>query len=123
VSAGGFQIFGVAKNMMNFNVAPFMGGIIMTRKAWQSIPDEYKPKLLESIKRIEKDIDSAITNLETTAVNTMIDYGLRVNEITPDQEADWIGDIDKTIPALLNTKNFDRDLYNKINALVKDRRK
>jgi TRAP-type C4-dicarboxylate transport system substrate-binding protein len=117
IAVGGYQIFGIAKNMAAINIAPFMGGIIMNRTAWRSIPDQYKPRLLEIAKRIEKEIDTSIFQLENEAINTMIKYGLTINQISPQQEREWYSDVERAMPALLGT-TFNRDFYAKIDRIL-----
>jgi TRAP-type C4-dicarboxylate transport system substrate-binding protein len=121
VYVGGFQLFGVAKNMMNLNVAPFMGGIVMNRVAWRAVPEKYKSALIEATHRIAAEIDTSTAQLETEAIRTMRGYGLAVNEVSGAQAGLWHADTDKAVPALLGTA-FDRDLYNLINGLLKDYR-
>jgi TRAP-type C4-dicarboxylate transport system substrate-binding protein len=117
IAVGGYQLFGIAKNMTAMNIAPFMGGIIMNRAAWRSIPDQYKPRLLEISKRIEKEIDSSILQLENEAIETMKKYGLTVHQVSPRQEQEWYEDAARAMPSLLGT-TFDREIYGKINAIL-----
>ncbi|MDR1100449.1 MAG: TRAP transporter substrate-binding protein DctP [Treponema sp.] len=121
VNVGGLQIFGVAKNMASINIAPFMGGIVMNQAAWRSIPDRYKPALLRVAKQLETELDTSIQELEASAIATMKEYGLIVNEISPAEERLWHEDVNRVIPSLLGT-TFNRELYEKINALLKTRR-
>jgi TRAP-type C4-dicarboxylate transport system substrate-binding protein len=123
VSVGAYQLFGITKNMTSMNIAPFMGGVVMTQKAWRSIPDQYKPALLAINKQIEREIGDAITRLEDAATKTMLNYGLKLVAVSPEQEQLWYSDVDKAIPGLLDRKVFDRTLYQKISALLQDSRK
>jgi TRAP-type C4-dicarboxylate transport system substrate-binding protein len=117
VAVGGFQIFGVAKNMTDLNVAPFMGGIVMNRVAWRAIPERHKPAIIEVTKKIAEEIDTSINQLEEEAIRTMLNYGLVVNRVSADQAKLWYADTEKAMPALLGA-TFDRDLYNRITALL-----
>jgi TRAP-type C4-dicarboxylate transport system substrate-binding protein len=121
IAVGSMQIFGVTKNMASINVAPFMGGMIVNRTAWRSVPDRYKPKLTEIAKRIEREMDTSIMQLEETAVSTMTGYGLRINQVNPEQAQLWYADVERALPTLLGT-TFDRDLYGKINLLLRNYR-
>lgn len=124
IAAGGAQIVGVAPNMMDLNIAPFMGGIIFNQKAWDAIPERYKPELLRATKRIEGELDRAVRDLETEALN-QISAKMRgrfvINQLTPAQKQAWYTLVDNTLPALIGT-TFDRNIYNKIEAIVKPRR-
>ncbi|MDR1352765.1 MAG: TRAP transporter substrate-binding protein DctP [Treponema sp.] len=121
VNVGGLQIFGVAKNMASINIAPFMGGIVMNQAAWRSIPERHKPALLRIAKRLEAELDKSIQQLEAEAIAAMRGYGLIINELSPAQERLWYDDADRIIPALLGTA-FNREIYGKINALLKAHR-
>jgi TRAP-type C4-dicarboxylate transport system substrate-binding protein len=122
ISAGAFQLFGLAKNMTLLNIAPFMGGIVMNQKAWRSIPDEYKPKLLAIAKQIETEIGGAVVKLESDAIKAMTGYGLIVNKLSSEQEQLWYSDIEKSMPSLLDRGVFDRVLYEKINKSLQSYR-
>lgn len=119
IAVGGFQIFGVAKNMASINIAPFMGGIVLNRTAWRSIPDQYKPRLEEITKRIERELDTSFVQLEREAIATMTRYGLVINEISPQQEQIWYSDVEKAMPSLIGT-TFNREFYEKIDRILKD---
>ena len=103
--------------MASINIAPFMGGIILSYNAWRSIPDRYKPRLIEATRRIERELDVSIRRLEEEMIATMTQYGLRVNELSPDQEAQWYNDVGQAMPGLTGSV-FDRDLYQRIEALL-----
>jgi TRAP-type C4-dicarboxylate transport system substrate-binding protein len=121
VNAGGLQIFGLAKNMASIPVAPFMGAIMMNQRAWRSIPDRYKDELVRVTRRMEAELDGSIQALEAEVVQTMVDYGLVINQISPDQEQIWYNDTNRVMPSLVGTV-FDREMYRRIEALLRSRR-
>jgi TRAP-type C4-dicarboxylate transport system substrate-binding protein len=118
---GGMQIFGIAKNMASINIAPFMGGIILNGRAWQRIPDAYKPGLMEVSRRIADDISNSISRLEGDVIKTMTSYGLKINQISPEQEQIWYADVERAMPNLLGV-TFDRELYQKIDRILQQYR-
>jgi TRAP-type C4-dicarboxylate transport system substrate-binding protein len=117
------QIFGIAKNMLNLNIAPIMGGVVINQQTWRRIDDAYKPKLLAIIKEIEREFSGAITKLEDEAIQVMSRNGLKITTLTPAQEQIWYDEIGGKIPALANDRIFNRSLYNKIDALLQNYRK
>jgi TRAP-type C4-dicarboxylate transport system substrate-binding protein len=121
VNVGAMQIFGVAKNMADINIAPFMGGIVMNQTAWRSIPDKYKPELIRIAKKMERDLDTSIQELEAGAIETMGKYGLVINQLSPAQKQLWYDDIDRITPMLLG-KTFNREIYGRIETLLRDYR-
>lgn len=42
-----------AKYVLNLPVAPVMAGFVVNKQVWDSVPDKYKPALLESIRKTE----------------------------------------------------------------------
>jgi TRAP-type C4-dicarboxylate transport system substrate-binding protein len=117
------QIFGIAKNMMDLNIAPIMGGVVINQQTWKRINDAYKPRLLAIVKEIEREFDGAVSKLESEAIQVMSKNGLNVIPLTPAQEQTWYNEIGSKIPALANDKIFNRSLYNKISSLLQDYRK
>jgi TRAP-type C4-dicarboxylate transport system substrate-binding protein len=121
VNAGGLQIFGLAKNMASIEAAPFMGAIVMNQRAWRTIPDKYKNDLIRVSKKVESELDAHIQALEAEVIQTMVNYGLVINQVSPAQEQIWYEDMNRVIPSLVGTI-FDRETYNRIEALLRPRR-
>ncbi|MDR1031390.1 MAG: TRAP transporter substrate-binding protein DctP [Treponema sp.] len=121
VLVGGMQFFGITKHMASINIAPFMGGIILNQRAWSRVPEAYKPALIEVSRRIAEDISDSITRLESDVVKTMTSYGLKINQISPEQEQMWYTDVERAMTTLLGT-TFNRDLYQKINGILQQYR-
>lgn len=117
LSVGSMQLFGVAKNMASFSLSPFMGGIVLSDKAWRRIPDKYKDKLIAIDAKLEKDLDSAILKLEADSISTMSKYGMVTNQVSPEQLAVWHQEVEQGIKEVLGT-SFDKETYESINALL-----
>jgi TRAP-type C4-dicarboxylate transport system substrate-binding protein len=118
IYVGSMQLFGVAKNMASINIAPFMGGIVLGRDAWAAVPRQYRSQLQAAAKRVEQEIYRSTQQLEADVIKTMTQHGLKVNQVSPRQEQMWYDDTSKAMPALLGT-TFDRDIYEKITALLR----
>ena len=118
VNAGGLQIFGLAKNMASIPVAPFMGAIIMNQRAWRSVPDKYKPELMRITRQVEAELDRSVQEFEAEVIQTMVNYGLTINQVSPEQEKAWYDDANRVMPSLMG-RVFDRDMYNRISALLR----
>ncbi|MCL1993553.1 MAG: TRAP transporter substrate-binding protein DctP [Spirochaetes bacterium] len=120
IYAAASQAFGVARNMTNINVSPFMGGIFMNQTAWRRIPERYRPQLLEISRRMEREMDAAIMNLETQAINTMANHGLVIHDLTPAQRQLWFDEIARHENALVGPVNpvFNREFYQRISAIL-----
>jgi TRAP-type C4-dicarboxylate transport system substrate-binding protein len=121
VAVGSAQIFGLARNMASINVAPFIGALVFNQRAWRAIPDKYKPQLIDSVRRNEAQLDRAIRAMENEMIQTMGNYGLKVNQLSPAQEQLWCDEIGRAMPSLIGT-TFDRGVYGHIEAIVRDYR-
>jgi len=124
IFVAGNQLFGVAGNMPSINIAPFMGGILINNVTWRKIPEKIKPALLESCKRIEKEIEDSISKLEADAISIMIRHGLKINELTPAQAQIWYDDTAKHENKLVGTVNpiFNREYYLRIRDILHEYR-
>jgi TRAP-type C4-dicarboxylate transport system substrate-binding protein len=120
--AAGNQVFGVARNMLDLNVAPIMGGLVMNQPGWRAIPERYRARILEIAKRVEREMDLSIIALETEAIDTMRRYGLQINTPNASQVQLWYSESERAIPGLLGT-TFNRDLYNRFTAILRNHRR
>jgi len=118
---GSTQIFGSAKNMASINIAPFVGAIVFNQRTWRAIPEKYKPQLIASARRAEAEIDRTVKEMENDVIKTMEKYGLKVNQLTPEQEQLWYDEIGQATPGLIGTM-LDRDTYNRIDTIVRNYR-
>jgi len=121
VAVGSTQVFGLAKNMASINVAPFLGGVIFNQRAWRSIPDKYKPQMIEAVRKMEAKLDLEVRKLENDMITTMGNYGLKVNRLSPQQEQLWYEEIGRAMPGLIGTL-FDRDVYRRVETILQNYR-
>ena len=91
--AGGFQWFGLAPNMLDLKVAPFLGAILISDAAWRRIPNNLKDELLEAATTVAAQINEEVLGLEADALSSMVRYGLNVQELTPEIEQLWVDDV------------------------------
>ena len=113
IAVAASQLFGITKNMLSLNVAPFMGGIVVNESAWRKIPEKHRPALQAICKRIEAEVDGSFAALEADAVATMVKFGLTVNTISAQQEKEWINDIGR-YESRLAGPIFDAGIHRKI---------
>ena len=121
IAVGSTQIFGLANNMASINMAPFMGAIVLNRRTWNAIPDKYKPQLLEAARKAEAQLDKEVRKFEEDMISLMGEYGLKVNQLTPAQEQLLYDEVGRVMPTLIGSV-FDRNIYNRIDTLLRDYR-
>ena len=78
------QVFRDAKYMLDVNVAPLYGGLLVTTQTWNKISAADKAVMDASAKVIEKRLLGEAVKLDASSIATMKTRGLTVN--TPDAE-------------------------------------
>lgn len=122
INVAATQAFGIAKNMADVKIAPFMGGIVMNEVTWRKIPEKYKARLLSLSAQTVARNEASVIDLENYAINQMKANGLIINNLSEAQKEAWYTDVNRVVPSLLG-KTFDRDIYNKIQAILQEKRK
>ena len=118
IFAAGAQYFGVAKNMASINIAPFMGGIVLNKRAWESIPAQHRNAIIAVTQRVGAELEASLLKLEADTIRQMKNNGLRENQVNPQQMEEWYNDMTRAIPGLLGS-TFDRTTYNKIDGILR----
>jgi TRAP-type C4-dicarboxylate transport system substrate-binding protein len=123
IYAANLQFFAVANTMLDFNLAPALGGIFMNQVTWGRLNAEEKAILLKRANEAEMSINGDLAELEKKAMDVMVANGLDAVVIS-DAEMDlWHKDMEKALPQLLGKgKTFDPDLYNQIVAILAEYR-
>ncbi len=84
------QIYRHAPHMLDLNWAPLVGALVVTRKAWEQIPEKLRLQLREAAQQTGAEIKSAGRSEGVQSVRTMREkWGLTVHEVTPAIEAEW----------------------------------
>lgn len=115
------QWFGIAKHMVDYKICPFVGGIVISKRAWDRIPEKYKPQILELLAKIEKQVNSEVGKLEASAIDAMRKAGKDSLTIVPVDAAlrkRWDDSFEAKIPSLLGSI-FGKDAVETIKAMLK----
>jgi len=84
-----FQWFGLAPNMANLRWAPLTGATVIERKAWEKIPAELRPKLLDASRAAGQKLRLEIRRLNEEAVAVMVKNGLKIHNVPQEVQAQW----------------------------------
>jgi TRAP-type C4-dicarboxylate transport system substrate-binding protein len=114
------QWFAFTPYMIDMPWAPLIGATIISKRSWDKISDDLKPKLKDSAQAIGLKLQGEIRKLEQQAVEEMQKRGLRVIEPNEQQRAEWQAIMKGAYPnirgSLVPADLFDRALeiaYNK----------
>ena len=108
--AGSGQYFPFAPNMCDLKVAPLLGGMVISQKVWQRIPDEYKEEMITRARVMADNLLEETNALEQETIATMKEHGLVVNHSPADALKKWKETADRGINVLVD-KMFSRSMY------------
>jgi len=111
------QLHKELSNMLEIPIAPFVGGIVMNRVTWNRLGPDRQREVTRVIRSIAEEFDNAMPKIVEDGMRVMQRDGLRVNRVSPAQEAMWRAELDKAMPPLLGT-TFDRDIYQRISGIL-----
>jgi len=104
-------------NMLNMPIAPVMGAIVMNRVTWNQLSPANQAEIIRVTQGVATEFDTAMARTEASAISSMSRDGLIINTPSQAQQELWRSDLQNIIPSLVGTV-FDRDLYNRINAIL-----
>ncbi len=89
LSAAISQWFGLASYMNDMKWAALIGGIVIDREVWESIPADIREKLMAYANENVAGLNEIASSMGEEAITTMVDYGLTVVETTPAEREQW----------------------------------
>ena len=87
--AATFQWFGPARHMTALPVAPVVGGVIMSSKSLERIPDELREELLGTFDELAQWLNTEMVDLEQEALSAMEQQGLRIHPVPAEAGERW----------------------------------
>lgn len=121
LAALAMQWFGLTPNMLDVPWAPLMGAVIVKKEAWEAIPAELRPKLLESARRVSAGIQSQIRKQDGKAVEVMKKYGLKVNTVDDATYQRWVQKSEAIYP-IVREKIVPAEVFDETKRLVDEYR-
>ena len=119
--AASFQWFGIAKHMCGIQVAPLIGGIVISKKTWDEIPADIRPKLVKSARQIVDGLFAETNTLEKSAIDTMLKHGLQIHPVPADGTKLWEKEAHKGWDAYVG-KTFSKELLERLKGYVREYR-
>ncbi len=89
LAALAFQWFALAPNMSDLRFAPLTGATVIDKRAWEKIPADLRPKIIEASRAGGKRLRGEIRRLNDEAVKVMVKNGLKISRTSPDVQAEW----------------------------------
>jgi TRAP-type C4-dicarboxylate transport system substrate-binding protein len=95
-----FQWFGLAPNMADLRYAPLTGATVIEKRAWEKIPPDLRPKLLEASRRAGMRLRAEIRRLNQEALGVMVKNGLKIHKVPPEVQAQWAKMVEDVYPKI-----------------------
>lgn len=83
------QLFAVANDMTALRWAPFVGGLVVSRKLWDSIAAEVRQRLERAALEVTEGYRQEFLGADTDAIAVMKRHGLTVHEVGPAAREAW----------------------------------
>jgi len=116
------QYFALVPQMFAPSLAPLVGGLLLSDKAWASIPAELHGPFLEAVAAAARGLYEETMTLEADAVKMMKDNGLVVNDPPPDKLAKWREAANLAIDRLIGPV-FSKEMYDQVVGHLQEYRK
>jgi len=117
-----YQWFPMSPNVSDMQVGPLPGAIIMSKKRWKQIPEEYREDLLATSFGRGEQLIGKIAELESEAMVIMQDNGLTVNHIPQEVRTEWYQlATEHMYPEILGSI-VPEDIYQRVQGILKEYR-
>jgi TRAP-type C4-dicarboxylate transport system substrate-binding protein len=120
--AGSGQYFPLAPYMSSQPIAPMVGGIILTKRIWEQIPEKYKKEMMNVCVGLDERLYKKTVKLEKEAVEEMTKHGLKIIDFPPGAMEKWREASDKGMNELIG-KVFSKETYDLILHYLEEFRK
>src|SRR5262249_6076050 len=115
------QYYQTARHMLDLNWAPLVGGVVITKKAWDSIPECARPAILDAARAAGEEIKLKARAENEQSIQEMKKQGLVVHKVTPDIEAEWRRTTEEAYPKIKGSL-VPADMFDRVETLLKEYR-
>jgi len=116
VAAAAYQWFALAPHQTEYRLAPVIGGLVLSERAWSRIPERYHAELKASMERVARDFYAESLRLNDEALQVMGRNGLVRVELTDAQRREWMEVMAGGHDLLVGEgKAIPQDLYDELN--------
>ena len=120
--AGSGQYFAILPHMLSLRLAPLVGGLLLSDKAWASIPADLHQPLLAAVADAARGLYEETMRLEDDAIKMMKDNGLVLHEPTAAALPKWRDAAARGVSDLIGPI-FSKEMYDRIVGYLQEFRK
>jgi TRAP-type transport system periplasmic protein len=107
----------VTHHMLEINWAPLIGGMVITKQAWDSLPEPTRNAMRDAAVEAGKQIQARSRQESDEAVAAMQKRGLQVHALTPEAEAEWVK-LAETVYPQIRGKMVPEDIFDEVQRLL-----
>jgi len=116
------QFYRPAPHMLEMNYVPLGGALVLTRKAWDSLPSATQEAMRRAAEETGEKIRAQSRKEMEESVAAMKQRGLKVHQMTPDVEAQWRALFEAAHPQIRG-KLVPPEMFDEVQRLLKEWRK
>ena len=116
------QYFALVPHMFAPSLAPLVGGLLLSDRAWASIPADLHGPFLEAVAAAARGLYEETMTLEADGVKMMKDNGLKVHDPPAGTLAKWHEAAGQAVDRLIGPV-FSKEIYDQIFGYVQEYRK
>ncbi|MBE3125099.1 MAG: TRAP transporter substrate-binding protein DctP [Acidobacteria bacterium] len=120
--AGSGQYFAVIPHMLSMTLAPLVAGLILSDKAWASIPADLHQPFIAAIDEASRGLFEEAQGLAADAVKMMKENGLIVHDAPPAALEKWRQAAAEGVKDLIGPR-FSKEMYDQIVGYIQEFRK
>jgi TRAP-type C4-dicarboxylate transport system substrate-binding protein len=107
--------------MVDVKWVPLVGGLIITKQAWDSLPPSSREALRQAAIKATTEISRRGRENEAEAIEAMKKRGLQVQTLTPQAQIEWQNIAEKVYPRIRGTM-VPADLFDEVQAILAQQR-
>jgi TRAP-type C4-dicarboxylate transport system substrate-binding protein len=111
-----------APHMLEINYVPLTGALIVTKKAWDALPQVTREALRQAAEQAGTKIREQSRKEMDESVSAMQKRGLKVSQMTPDVEAQWRALFESVYPKIRGNL-VPADMFDEVQRLLREYRK
>jgi TRAP-type transport system periplasmic protein len=110
------QSFGIAKYMNDVKWAPLIGATLISRKAWESLPQSERAEMFQAARESGEGMRSGVRKMGDDAIATMRKRGLTVTHADPSIVSEWRREAEGVYPRLRG-QTIPAELFDEVRKL------
>ena len=115
------QFYGHAPHMLDMNWVPIVGAVVVTRKAWDAMSPAAQKALREAGEVTGTQLRAISRRENEESVEAMKKRGLKVQQLTPEIEAEWRAMAEKAYP-MIRGRMVPAELFDEVQRLLREYR-